>query len=75
MGEGLGRLPGLPFDLDLELHKGGLSPHRKSGGREGETVSLRGQHRGCERQWLETKFRDRMKSRKDQQREGHLLGD
>jgi len=29
MGKGLGWLPGLPFDLDLELHKGGLSPHRK----------------------------------------------
>lgn len=42
MGKGLGWLPGLPFDLDLELHKGGLSPHRKPGGREGEKMSPRG---------------------------------
>lgn len=34
----LGRLPGLPFDLDLEMHKGGLSPHRASRGRKGEKV-------------------------------------
>ena len=42
MGKGLGWLPGLPFDLDLELHKGGLSPHRKPGGRQGEKMSPRG---------------------------------
>lgn len=42
MGKGLGWFPGLPFDLDLELHKGGLSPHRKPGGREGEKMSPRG---------------------------------
>lgn len=40
MARGQGRLPGLPFDLDLELHKEGLSPHRKSGGRKGEKGSL-----------------------------------
>lgn len=33
---GPGRLPGLPFDL--KMHKGGLSPHRKSRGRKGETA-------------------------------------
>lgn len=42
MGKGLGWLPDLPFDLDLELHKGGLSPHRKPGGRQGEKMSRRG---------------------------------
>lgn len=39
---GSGRLPGLPFDLDLGLHKGGLSPHRKSGGKKGEKGSPEG---------------------------------
>lgn len=67
MGEGLGWLPGLPFDLDLELHKGGLSSHRKHRGRQGENVTERAQT-ACERWWLETDFRDRMKRHKDRPR-------
>lgn len=39
---GWGGFQACPFDLDLELHKGGLSPHRKPGGREGEKMSPRG---------------------------------
>lgn len=38
---GPGRLPGLPFDLDLEVHKEGLSPHRKSGGHKGKESVVR----------------------------------
>lgn len=37
-GRGTRELPDLPFDLDLELHKGGLHPHRKFGGTEEEKV-------------------------------------
>lgn len=74
MGKGLGRLPGLPFDLDLELHKGDLSPHRKSGGREGEKccgeaktelVRSGGWRRSFETERKGTKI----------SREGPLLGD
>lgn len=39
MSRGTGEALGLPFDLDLELYKGGLSLHCKSGGRKGEKVS------------------------------------